>query len=450
MTADIAETIDSLFGKLERIAADLWSHPELSGQEQYAAGRLKRFLAEQNFTIQDGLIPDLPTSFLATWGSGKPVIGFLGEYDALPGCSQAVCSRPAPLVDGGAGHGCGHNLLGTGLAGAAAVAKALLKNSGQNGTLRFYGCPAEETLLGKVLMDRAHLFDDCDVCLSWHPMGFTCVSDYIYSALTSIQFCFSGTAAHAAESPDQGRSALDAVELMNVGANYLREHIPRGTQLHYTITQGGFQPNIVPDKAQSWYYVRAPRQEQVFQVAERLFDVARGAALMTGTQASWQTVTSCSHTRLNPTLNRLLYRCMTETPYPRWDEADTGFAQAIRDTLDPEFCAKLLQRYGMQELEGLALHDQPSPLKPSPVRMAGSSDYSNVSLRVPCGQVFVSCCPPGTPAHSWQMTACAGSQLGIKAMRYAVEVLTRATLSLLFEPEQLAMIREDDGKTEHI
>ncbi|SHH97122.1 aminobenzoyl-glutamate utilization protein B [Sporobacter termitidis DSM 10068] len=443
MKEQIIRTVNDMAEELERLAQDIWSNPELSGREFHTAEKLSAFLARKGFSIREHAAKELPTSFVATWGSGRPVIGFLGEYDALPGCSQAPGAEKKPLAENAPGHACGHNLLGTGLAGAAAAAKLLLEQSDRSGTLRFYGCPAEETLTGKVLMDRAHLFDDCDVCLSWHPMGFNCVFDYLYSALISLRFSFRGLSAHAAEAPDQGRSALDAVELMNIGANYLREHIPDGSRLHYTITHGGLQPNVVPDYAESWYYIRAPLLEQAEQVSERLKKIARGAALMTETEAAWRLETTCSHTRLSPALNRLLYRCMTEMPLPEWTPEDRRFAADIAGTLDPQAGAKVLRSYALPELSGLTLHEEIAPLRAVPVRMAGSSDYSNVSLHIPCAQLFVCCCPPGTPAHTWQMTSCAGSPLGIKGMLYAARALTCAALQLLSFPQELDAVRKE-------
>ena len=432
---------------LDRLALDLWSHPELSGQETFAAAQLKSFLAARGFSLLPGL-PDLPTSFVAQWGAAGPVIGLLGEYDALPGLSQAAQCAPAPLHPGGPGHGCGHNLLGAGSAGAAVLLKEALEASGTPAIVRFFGCPAEETLTGKVRMAEAGLFDGCALCLSWHPMGFSCVSNIRYAALRSLRFTFRGTAAHAAEAPELGRSALDAVELMNVGANYLREHLPRTTQLHYAITNGGGQPNVVPALAQSWYYIRAPHLQEADAAYARLQDVARGAALMTGTQAEWETDTLCPDTRLNLPLNRFLQETAEQAPPLSFSPEERAFAAALLPTLPPDAPGRLAQ-YGMEALAPLPLHDGFAPLLPLPLTMSGSSDYSAVSRRVPCGQYFICCCPPGTPAHSWQMTACAGSPLGLRGMRYAAELLAAAALRLAKDPDALAAVRAAFEEASH-
>ena len=248
-TGDAVEAVSRHEGEIWELSRKIWEHPETALEETYVAEQLRTYLERQGFRVETGLA-GMETAFAAEWGSGSPVIGFLGEYDALPDMSQALRPEREQIKEGGAGHACGHNLLGSAMAGSAVAVKELLERDGIPGTVRFYGCPAEEIMVGKIRMDEAHVFDGCDVCLCWHPMGCNCVANYSYAAMASVKFRFKGLMAHAAESPDQGRSALDAVELMNVGANYLREHMIPQARIHYVITNGGGKPNVVPPEAE--------------------------------------------------------------------------------------------------------------------------------------------------------------------------------------------------------
>ena len=254
----------------------IWQYAEVGLQEHRSAALVADFLAREGFSVVTG-VAGMPTALVASFGGGGPAIGFLGEYDALPGLSQAVSSRQEPLVPGGAGHGCGHNLLGVGAMAAAIALKHQLEADGREGTVLFYGCPAEETLVGKVFMAREGLFDTLDAALTWHPMTFNTIWSASSLAMNSVKFVFHGRASHAAASPDLGVSALDAVELMNIGVNFLREHVVQDARIHYVITKGGGEPNIVPAKAESWYYVRAPERSQVTAIYDRIVGIAHGA-----------------------------------------------------------------------------------------------------------------------------------------------------------------------------
>jgi aminobenzoyl-glutamate utilization protein B len=256
----LADWLEERQERFIKMADTIWAHPEVALTESKACELQAESLARDGFTITRN-VGGLPTAFMAEWGSGAPVIGYLGEYDALPGLSQKSQSGQDPVVPEGPGHGCGHNLLGTAALAAATALKAWLEETGQSGTVRYYGCPAEETITGKVYMARAGVFDDLDAALTWHPGGVNTVQCGSSLAVDNLKFRFHGQTAHAAAQPEMGRSALDAVELMNIGANFLREHVIETARIHYVITNGGGAPNVVPDEAEVWYFVRAPRRD---------------------------------------------------------------------------------------------------------------------------------------------------------------------------------------------
>lgn len=441
-TQEVIAELDRKEAELWKLSDEIWEHPELALEEKNSSQLLQNYLADQGFTLESGLA-GMETAFCASWGAGRPVIGFLGEYDALPDMSQAMEPRRRQLVPGGAGHACGHNLLGTAMAGAAAAARELLERNGLPGTVRFYGCPAEEIMVGKIRMDAEHIFDDCDVCLCWHPMGLNCVANYSYAAMTSIKFRFRGVTAHAAEAPDQGRSALDAVELMNVGANYLREHMIPQARVHYVITNGGGKPNVVPPEAESWYYVRAPYKSQVDSLVERLIKIQQGAALMTETEPSYTIESGCYNTILVRRLNELLHESMIRVPAPVWEEKDFALAGELLQTLPGDALDHTLSSFDAKELKGETLHGGVMPLKEEPAFLAGSTDVSNVSRTVPTGQVFTCCVPVGVPGHTWQTVVSAGSDIGRKGMMYAAKVITDAAMVLFTQPEEMEQIKRD-------
>ena len=287
----VLDKLEAMSGLINEVSLEVWANPELAGEEEKAANLYRRVLKDKGFTIVN--TEGMPHAFYGEFGSGWPVIGVLGEYDALPGLSQQVGTTYEPVKPGGPGHGCGHNLLGAAPLGAALALKEYLEATGMPGTVRFYGCPEEETLVGKVKMIQAGAFEGCDLALSWHPMTVNAPMHNAFLALDSIKFRFKGLSAHAGQSPESGRSALDAVELMNVGANYLREHVIDKARIHYTITNAGGPPNIIPKDAESWYYVRAPHRKDVADITARLMNIARGAALMTDTQMEAQVIGGC-------------------------------------------------------------------------------------------------------------------------------------------------------------
>ena len=255
--------------KYIKMASDIWDHPQLGLQETYAAKIIADELEKNGFSLERELA-DMPTAFAATWGQGKPVIGILAEYDALPGLSQKISAVKNPVNEGQPGHACGHNLYGVGCLGAALAVKKTMEDNGIKGTIKLLGCPAEETLVGKVFMAKAGVFDDLDVAVTWHPMYANTAWNGSSNALNSFKLNFHGVSAHAGSNPEMGRSALDAVMLTDVGVNYLREHIVQEARIHCVVTNGGLAPNIVPDYAQIWYYVRAPRRSQVEEIYPRI------------------------------------------------------------------------------------------------------------------------------------------------------------------------------------
>ncbi len=310
------------------LAKKIWEHPETAYNEVKACEWTAEVLRNAGFEVEVGYA-DLPTAIKATWGKGHPIIGFLGEYDALPGMSQKVCTVKDPVEAGAPGQGCGHNLLGVACLGGALGMKAELEATGKEGTVVYYGCPAEEALTGKTFMARNGAFVDLDLALSWHGGSVTGMNNGSSNGLNSAIFHFHGVTAHAGGDPHNGRSALDAVELMDVGANYLREHVTSDVRIHYVIKEGGTAPNIVPDKASVWYYVRAMSREAIEDTYNRLVKVAEGAAHMTETKLEIEFLGGCYNT-LNPVmLTTLTHDTMEEIAMPQWTQEELDFADTL-------------------------------------------------------------------------------------------------------------------------
>jgi aminobenzoyl-glutamate utilization protein B len=371
-------------------------------------------------------------------------VALLGEYDALPSMSQEAASPEQKATSPmGNGHGCGHNLLGVGSLAAAVAAKDFLARSGTAGTIRYYGCPGEEFGCGKTFMTRAGAFDDVDLALTWHPSDINSVWQARTLANLSVYFRFEGKASHAAAAPHLGRSALDAVELMNVGANYLREHVSPEVRFHYAITNpGGRAPNVVQASAESFYYCRAPRMDQAREVYERLCDVARGAALMTGTGLEIAFSQGLSDYVPNLVLGELLQACMEETGGPAFGDADRELAGKFRATLtEAELASALGQIRAIQGDAVLAaigrdpLDAVVAPLFRGDVCLPGSTDVGDVSQVIPTGQIVYATAAIGTQAHSWQNTAQAGSPIGHAGMLAAGRALGLAAVEVFSRPD---------------
>ena len=436
---DIYDEVVHLTPVLQRVARHLWKNPEVGGTEKKSADLFRKLLREEGFTIVDSTTLD--TSFYAEYGSGHPVIAVLGEYDALPGLSQKAIAAQEPVVPGGPGHGCGHNLLGSAAVTGAIAIKRYLERSGTPGTVRFYGCPEEELLDGKVKMIAEGMFSGCDAALSWHPMDSNLAHDRAYLANTSMKFYFTGKTSHAAFAPHMGRSALDAVELMSVGCNYLREHVVDKTRIHYTTDSGGFAPNIVPDKASAWYYVRAPHISDVKDTAARVEKVAQGAAMMTETSVRVEHGYGCCEFQENNSFGDLSYANLIEADGPKYTEEELQFAAELQATLAPHVAGTNQQLYAMPGaamFTGVGGRDLWQKCE-----MTASSDTGDVSFILPTGLFTTACWPIGCSPHTWQTAASAGTTIGEKGALYAAKVLAGTGYDLLTKPEVLQRIQKE-------
>jgi aminobenzoyl-glutamate utilization protein B len=420
--ARVAGEMDAGADYYGRLSRQIWELAELGYKENRSAALLKDELRKAGFTIRDN-IGGIPTAFVAEWGSGKPVVGIMGEYDALPGLSQDAVPERKPLIEGGSGHGCGHNLLGVAAAFAAITVKQRLAETGRGGTVRFYGAPAEEGGSGKVYMIRAGAFEGTDVVFTWHP-GHRNQADLSSSlAIISARFRFSGTPAHAAIAPHAGRSALDAVLLMNHATELLREHIPTEARLHYIITNGGAAPNIVPDFAEAYYYARHPRMGVLDGIWERVVKCAEAGALATETRLEVRVDSSAYEVLPNDTLTRLLQRNLGYVGGVKYTPEEEEFAARIAATL-PES-----NREPLGSQEKVFGGDVPSMLA------SGSTDVGDVSWVLPAVQFSTATWAPGVPAHTWQSTACSGMSIGRKGMMVAAKTMALSALDVFHDPK---------------
>ena len=440
--------------RFEELADRIWDNPELSLKEVKSAALYCETLRELGFTVSEKLC-GIDTAFCGSYGSGAPVIGILGEFDALSGLSQAAgeCA-PRPLVEGGSGHGCGHNLLGAGSLAAAAAVKRYLELSGRPGTVVFYGCPGEEGGSGKAYMARAGLWKRLDAALSWHPDEINEVRTGTNNSCIQVLYRFSGVAAHAAGEPYNGRSALDAVELMNIGVQFLREHMTEDCRIHYAITDaGGVSPNVVQAKAAVLYMVRANRVADSVALQARVDDIARGAALMTGTDFERIFIDGTAELLPNYTLEKLLYSQMEELGVPHPDEKELAFAEALRKSFPPRrgvpgagprADAAIAEKVRALTDDGRrAINDFLLPPFHGTVFCPGSTDVGDVSWLTPTAQISTAAWPAGTPGHSWQVVACGKSSQAHRAMRYAAEVLAAAAIELINDGALLRAAREE-------
>lgn len=432
---DLLTHLDSIRDDLVSVNQDIWSFAELGLEEHRSAARLVGVLKKAGFTVKEG-VSGMPTAFVAEYGSGKPIIGILAEYDALPELSQKVTGIRTAVDGRTTGHGCGHCALGTGAVGAALAVRQVYEQHKLQGTLRVYGTPAEETLIGKVYMTLDGQFNDLDACLHWHPGNRNKVSYSSSKALISAKFTFAGLPAHASGSPDKGRSALDGVELMNVGANYMREHVKETSRLHYVITNGGSQPNVVPATAQVWYYVRANAHPDVESQFDWLKDIAEGAAKMTRTKVQVQIDTDCHEIIPNLPLSKLILKHFKKVGPPRFDQADLDLARQLQTALRADFGLK----------DPRPLDDAIEDLPVEPYEDAGSTDVGDVSWRVPTGGLSTACFAYGSPGHSWQNVAAIGSPIGHKGMMVAAKVLALTAVDLFQDPQSLKDAQADFQK----
>lgn len=436
------------------LAKEIWGYAELSYEEVRSSGALIAALKKEGFTIEEG-IAGIPTAFTATFGcgSGKPVVGLLAEYDALSGLSQkAACPMQEPTKEGGAGHGCGHNLLGAGCYAAAVALKDYLLKEKKDGTVIFFGCPAEEGAGSKQFIARAGYFDGVDFAYTWHPSTVNQVGSKGDVAIMGANFTFDGVAAHAGGEPHLGRSALDAIELMNVGCNYLREHMIDAARIHYAYSDpGGTAPNVVQSHAVIKYEVRAPKVSQVQELFTRVVDVAKGAALMTGTKMQYEITMAFSDYVPNRTLGVLVDQCMRELGAPQWTEADYEMAAAFLRTYPRTTMVGIREKLGAyfdpEELdEALArpLDRVIHPFNPRETGYnSGSTDVGDVGYATPTVSFNVATACLGNVGHSWQNTAFAGSEIGMKGMLRAAEILTLAAIRTMDQPELMQKAKEE-------
>ncbi|MDN5203975.1 amidohydrolase [Fulvivirgaceae bacterium BMA10] len=425
----IIQDLDKNISKYSEIAKDIWEYAEVGYQEEKSTALLQSVLKKEGFTIKQG-VAGMPTAFVATYGSGSPTIAILAEFDALPGISQDAVPERKVVKEGAAGHACGHHLFGTGSMAAGIAVKNWLKSSGTSGTIRVYGTPAEEGGAGKVYMVREGLFEDVDAVLHWHPSSRNGAGAKSSLANKSAKFRFYGKASHAAASPEKGRSALDGVEAMNLMVNMLREHVPAEARIHYVITRGGEAPNVVPEFAEVFYYVRHPEMEIVKETFERVVNTAEGAALGTGTKMEYEVIHGLYNVLPNETLSKIMFRNLQKVGGVEYNQEEKLFAEKILATYDPD---------GLTT-ESAGLID---PYVYSPRGSGGSTDVGDVSWAVPTAGMNAATWVPGTSAHSWQAVAAGGTTIGFKGMMVAAKTLATTAYDLFKDPSVLAPAKEE-------
>ena len=418
--------IQSLEAKKQQyvdVATNIWNLAELGYKEGKSANLLQSMLKEEGFTIETG-VAGIPTAFTATFGSGSPVIGVLGEYDALPGFSQDAVPFKKELAGNTNGHACGHHLFGSASAAAAIAVKNWLKTTGRKGTIRFYGTPAEEGGAGKVYMVRAGLFQDVDAVIHWHPGDDNNANPISSLSNKSAKFRFRGVASHAAASPERGRSALDAVEALNYMVNMMREHIPEKSRVHYVITRGGEAPNVVPAFAEVYYYIRHPEMDVVKDLFNRVTKAAEGAALGTGTTMDYEVIHGVYNLLPNQILSTNLYENLKTVGGVNYDKTEEDFALKIFPSLNRKDVnisdAALVKPYADQSDEAF-----------------GSTDVGDISWLVPTAGISSATWVPGTAAHSWQAVAAGGMSIGHKGMMVAAKTMALTIMDCLVSPEML-------------
>lgn len=429
---DVYDAVQRRREELLDLARDLWEHPELSLQEERSAQVLRDFLADAGFAIETGQ-GGMPTAFVASAGSGDTTIGILGEYDALPGLSQTSTASPDPVEAGGPGHGCGHNLFGVASAGAAVAVAEAIADGAIDGEVRFYGTPAEETIVGKPFMAKDGAFDDLDAALAWHPCDVTGPQRSSSLAVDSVRYTFEGTPAHAAQTPTAGRSALDGVELMNTGVEYMREHISEKARIHYAITDGGNAPNVVPSEATVWYFVRAPSRREVDRLSAWLDDIAKGAATMTQTGVNRRYITGAWEFLVNETIADVMGETLSELGGVGYTDEDREFAAELQQTIDPDVMDERLSRVpaaGREEMRSHSLYTEPMECTDAEEIMMGSTDVADVSWITPTAQFRVASWPVGTTPHTWQAVSASGD-FGTKSAVYAAKALAGTAFDLL-------------------
>ena len=435
--------VDAKKNAFEALSDRIWGMPELQYAEHRSVAEHIKELEREEFRITRNLA-DIPTAVMGEAGEGGPVIAFLGEFDALPGLSQeAGIAEPRPVEPNGNGHGCGHNLLGSAALLAATALKDWLANNRIAGRVRYYGCPAEEGGAAKTFMVRAGAFDDVDIAITWHPSAFCQVVDAVSLANTRIDFQFKGRASHAAAAPHLGRSALDAVELMNVGVNYMREHMPSDARIHYAILDsGGIAPNVVQASAKVRYLVRARELPELTKLIERVKKIADGAALMTETSVETKIISAVSNLLGNAPLEQAMHECYERLGTPPFDDVDRAFARRIQATLTEEDITTAYRRVGVKRGDA-ELCDQIVPLESKRASMVGPTDVGDVSWVVPTVQAHCSTYAIGTPGHSWQLTAQGKAPAAKKGMVHVAKVMAATAVQTIEDKTLIARAKAD-------
>ncbi len=427
MKMDALIGIQAKYEEYKNIALDIWKFAEVGFKEVKSSALLQKTLRENGFQVKAG-VAGMPTAFVASYGTGKPVIAILAEYDALPGLAQKAIPEKSSIEGATAGHGCGHHLFGTASVAAGIETKKLMEQKKLSGTLRIYGCPAEEGGSGKVYMVREGLFNDIDAAIHWHPGNGNSVMKIEFLANSSAKFRFQGISSHAAASPHKGRSALDAVEAMNYMVNMMREHVPQETRIHYVITNGGKAPNVVPDFAEVYYYVRHPKKDDVQQIFERVVKAAEGAALGSGTTMNYEIVGGTHDLLLNNTLDEAMQKNLLKVGGVSYSKEELEFGKKLQAGFD----------FKAPDIED-AKNIQPLKFQPG----GGSSDVGDVSYAVPTVGLWAATWIPGTPGHSWQAVACGGTEIGTKGMMVAAKTMALMAIDLFTNPTLLQKAKED-------
>ncbi|MDF1540726.1 MAG: amidohydrolase, partial [Candidatus Thorarchaeota archaeon] len=427
------------------ISDKIWELAELGLVEYESSELLAKTLEENGFHVDRG-VADMPTAFVATFENGGPTIGIMGEYDALPGISQNAVPYKDPTIENGPGHGCGHNIHGTSGMGAAIALKNEIEQSNLKGTVKFFGTPAEETYSGKVFMVRAGLFDGVDTALSHHPYHHNLAGLGSSLAMNSAKFHFYGKASHAAASPDRGKSALDAVELMNIGVNFMREHIVQDARIHYVIEDGGLQPNVVPPYARSWYYIRAPERDQVDEIYPWVLKIAEGANMMARTEYKVEFIEGLYNTLPSKSLSVLVTSNMREIGNPKYTDEEMEFAKEIDKSVprkDKIAALRQSKRPGWEKLVEEIMDNSILDAWDEGEVIPGSTDVGDVSWVTPTMEFYTATSPIAVQGHTWQDVACNGMGIGHKSLIFATKVLAGAGLEILTKPELLKSVKQE-------
>lgn len=421
--------IQSQYETYKKTALQIWDYSELGYKEQKSSALLQSLLKENGFTVQAG-VAEIPTAFVATYGTGSPVIGILGEFDALPGLSQQAVPEKSPAAGRTSGHACGHHLFGTASVAAGIEIKKLMAEKKLTGTIKVFGCPAEEGGSGKVYMVRAGLFNDVDIVVHWHPGDANSITMTSALANKSAKFRFRGLSAHAAGAPEKGRSALDGVEAMDNMVNMMREHVPQETRIHYVITDGGKAPNVVPDFAEVYYYVRHPQRDQVKMIFDRVVKAANGAAMGTETTVDYEIIGGTHDLLLNKSLAEAMQADLEKVGGVKYTPAEIEFAKKLQTSFN----------YSVPNIM------QADSVKSLLIEMnagGGSTDVGDVSYAVPTVGMRAATWVPGTPAHSWQAVACGGTEIGTKGMMVAAKTMALMGIDLFTRPDLVAQAKAE-------